>query len=168
MIITATGLHGSGKSHLLQLIASRHSIPYFTKKSALEQLSPEQDWTAWYRREYKELGAYKMTEKILGFCPKVDLFIYDAVHNPKELKALVDYDPDTKLIGVFCQKSIRDSRNGDEDRTLDDKRIGYWHEPITAEEQPCLLSQVEWAFNGCMDEKLLVVCVDAFIQQLNF
>lgn len=168
MIISATGLHGSGKSYLLRCLAKYLNVPYFHKRLTLQGMSPERDSIAWYQKQYNEFGAYRVLKNVLEFLPQYgDIIIFDAVHNPAELKALREYDAQVILVGVFCPDTIRSTRNGNEDPNLDINRITYWHEAVFNSESACLMSEVEWAFNGCMDPEIMDVSISHFNDYIN-
>lgn len=152
MIIGITGLHGAGKTYFCNTIPQNFGFRVFSKKQELEKIykrkTGRDDWQEWYRREYKK-NPRKITEFILLGIRKNENVLYDAVHSPVEWNIIKDNFPNAELVEIVTPELIRRQRITPLDLEKDKKRIEYWHS-----DNNCLLSQVNWAFNGAGSKEL--------------
>ena len=75
--------------------------------------------------------------------------MYDAVHSPVEWNIIKDNFPNAELVEIVTPELIRRQRITPLDLEKDKKRIEYWHS-----DNNCLLSQVNWTFNGAGSKEL--------------
>lgn len=157
MIIGLVGYHSSGKSFLSEFVVKTYGWRYVVKRELLRQWSAmggnEQAFTGWYRDLYHRMGSYEIMLHILQLVKysrdSGEVVLLDAIHTPDEWKAVTEVEPESMLASVILPKSLRLVRSSPEDMALDIKRERFWHN-----ENTCLLSQVEWSFNGMANEDL--------------
>jgi hypothetical protein len=154
MIIGLVGLHGCGKSHLSKILEKEFGWINVNKRRLLEEMfsknfssSESQESIDWYRHMYRSYGAPKIMELILEKIPRGTPVILDAIHNPREWSIVKSTFHKSMLAGVFAPHAIRVKRNNPQDALLDIKRMKYWHDHDD-ESSECLMSEVEWVFNG--------------------
>jgi hypothetical protein len=172
-IIGLTGLHGCGKSFLSKIMEDNFGWIHVNKRRYLEKIFDRKfesndslDSIEWYRNLYKTEGVSNLMTIILNNIPDNDIIILDAIHNPME-GGVVKRNIEAKkiLVGVFSPKSIRDSRNSELDAILDLKRVNYWHqESQEYKGTRCLMSEVEWVFNGVSDEENQLLQIQKMVQ----
>ena len=172
MIITLTGLHGSGKSHLSEILKREFGLTYINKRRVLEELfgkhfpTPESvESIQWYRGVYQSIGAGELMWLVLSQIKTDSNVVLDAVHNPIEWTVVKSSGKDALLAGVFAPQEVRDTRNTSLDVVLDRKRIGYWHDSQDSSFQ-CLMTKVDWVFSGVHSEDLQIQECEALFSYL--
>jgi len=172
MIITLTGLHGSGKSHLSGILKREFGWTYVNKRRVLEKLfgkhfpTPESvESIQWYRDVYQSVGAGELMSLVLSQIEADSNVVLDAVHNPIEWTVVKSSGKNVVLAGVFAPQEVRDARNTSLDAVLDRKRIGYWHDSQDSSLQ-CLMTKVDWAFSGVHGEELQIQECEALLSYL--
>ncbi len=152
MLICLTGLHGAGKSYFSELIPLEFGFKIFSKKKELSRIyklkTGKDNWQDWYQKEYSK-DPRRITEFILSGIRNDDNTILDAIHSPIEWDIIKEKFPDACLAEVVTPESIRNQRITTLDMEKDKKRISYWHS-----NNECLLTKVDWTFNGAASKDL--------------
>jgi len=157
MIVGLVGYHSSGKSYLSEFVVKNYGWRHILKRELLREWSTmggnEQAFIDWYRDLYHRMGSYEIMLHLLRLIKysrdSKEVILLDAIHTPDEWKAVTEIEPDSILASVILPKSLRLARSTPEDMELDIKRERFWHNG-----NACLLSQVEWSFNGMANEEL--------------
>ncbi|MFH1315262.1 MAG: hypothetical protein ABIH67_02580 [Candidatus Uhrbacteria bacterium] len=156
------GLHGSGKSHLAKLLANEFDWQVINKLEILEQIFIKHDnddgicLQEWYGNLYRLKGAAQVMHMILDYiCVENKIILFDAIHNFEEWQVVQDLTGNQLLALVVSPTIVTDSRNTPEDIALDLKRVKYWHQADDGA-KVCLISNVEWVFNGAGEQDLLL------------
>jgi len=163
MIIGLTGLHCSGKSFISNILVKILNFKYINKRDFIKNYYIiniierkgdflENRFIEWYREKYKTLGGYKFMQEVFkNFDFSINIII-DAIHNVEEWEFFMNFSNKSILIYVVTPRNVRNNR--DKNKVLLDKnRISSWHSlySITSYSN-CLLSFVEWSFNGALDK----------------
>ena len=150
ILLGITGLHAAGKSYMLQHVPQEFGFKVYNKKEIIadicEQMTGTRDnWGEWYKKEFNS-DPYKMTFRIISRLEGKRV-ILDAVHSHKEWQIIKQLAPNALLMNVTTPQCIRDTREEPDDKIKNIQRIKYWHN-IYGEHMGCLLSEVDWSFNG--------------------
>lgn len=164
MLIGLTGLHGAGKSYFCDTIPPEFGFKVFTKKKELAKVykskTGKDNWEEWYRNEYRK-NPRKITEFIFSGIKTESNVIIDAIHSPIEWQIVKEMFPNAELAEIVTPEKIRLQRTPPLDIEKNKKRIEYWHS-----EGKCLLTEVEWSFNGSGSKELNEQSFKEFIEYI--
>lgn len=163
MLIGITGLHGAGKSYFCDTIPSEFGFKVFSKKKQLQNIyklkTGRDDWKEWYRSEYQK-DPRKITEFMLLWINDKEDFVIDAIHSPVEWGIIKEKFPNAQLAEIVTPKPIRKKRIDKLDMEKDTSRIAHWHD------NGCLLSEVDWTFNGAASKEINEKSFKEFIEYI--
>lgn len=150
IILGITGLHAAGKSYMLQRIPQKFGFTVYNKKEIIADMCEaytgnRENWGEWYKKEFNkepESMTFKILSRLVG-----DKVILDAVHSNREWGIIKQIQPGALLLNVTTPQSVRDLREEPGDKIKNIQRIKYWHS-VYGDTFGCLLSQVDWSFNG--------------------
>jgi len=120
MIITISGLHGTGKSTIAKLIAEKLKIHYYSTGQAFRDLAQEMKMTLEEFTEYVEKNPEidkKLDEKIIEIARKGNVII-DSQLSGHILKSIADF----KIL-LSCPLEIRVKRMAERDDTNYEKKL---------------------------------------------
>ena len=154
-VLGITGLHAAGKSYMLERIPQKFGFTVYNKKEIIADLcehatGSREDWGEWYKKEFNsepESITFKILNRIQG-----DKVIIDAIHSNREWSIIKQIQPGALLLNVTTPQIVRDAREEPGDKIKNIQRIKYWHS-IYGDTFGCLLSQVDWSFNGAASLK---------------
>ena len=149
-ILGITGLHAAGKSYMLQRIPQKFGFTVYNKKEIIADLcehetGSKENWGEWYKKEFNaepESITFKILNRVQG-----DKVILDAIHSNREWNIIKQIQPGALLLNVTTPQCVRDLREEPGDKIKNIQRIKYWHS-VYGDTFGCLLSQVDWSFNG--------------------
>lgn len=87
-------------------------------------------------------------------------FIIDAIHSPVEWRIIKKKFPNAQLAEIVTPKHIREKRIDKLDIEKDASRIVHWHD------SGCLLSEVDWTFNGAASKEINEKSFKEFIEYI--
>lgn len=169
MFIAMTGLHGAGKSYLVEHISKNFDFYVYNKKEIVRNLCEKatgngEIWNKWYNDEYNK-DPILMTNRILNELPLGENIILDAVHSNLEWEIIKSVIPNASLAIVVTPYEIRKERKGTYDIDKgDSSRIGFWHN--NKAESNCLLTSASWTFNGASSIETNLQSFEEFINYL--
>ncbi|MFX1503971.1 MAG: (d)CMP kinase [Promethearchaeota archaeon] len=120
MIITISGLHGTGKSTIGKLIAEKLGIQYFSTGQAFRELAQEMNMTLKEFTEYAEKNPeidIKLDNKIIELAHKANLII-DSQLSGYILKSVANF----KIL-LTCSLEIRVKRMAMRDNTSYEQKL---------------------------------------------
>ncbi|UCD02131.1 MAG: AAA family ATPase [Promethearchaeota archaeon] len=120
MIITISGLHGTGKSTIAKLIAKNLRIQYYSTGQAFRDLAKEMNMTLEEFTEYVEKNPEideKLDEKIIKIAQKGNIVI-DSQLSGYILKPIADF----KIL-LFCPLETRVKRMAERDNTNYEEKL---------------------------------------------
>ena len=170
MFIALTGLHCSGKSYFSSNLPPEFGYTVFRKCDIVETIFEREgtenysDSHKWYNDQFENNPnniTIKIIEEVASFGDNV---ILDAVHSNLEWEIIKTIRPDAKLIEFVTPKSVREKR-WESKYVLDDKdasRINFWHN--SKAQSRCLLTEVDWVFNGCASLNFNNECFREFLE----
>lgn len=166
-LLAITGLHAAGKSFMLERVPKKFGYDVYNKKEVIADIceavtGKREQWSEWYKKEFNENPA-KMTFRILSQI-RSENAILDAVHSHREWKLIKEMYPDALLLSVNTPQIVRDTREEPEDKIKNIQRIKYWHS-VYGDILGCLLSEVDWSFNGAASLKSQT---DSFAELVKF
>lgn len=173
MFIALTGLHCSGKSYFLENFPSSYGFQTFKKKDIVKKLFlydvdkvKFDDSHSWYNYKF-ESNPYEITADIVNEIYKEDNLILDSVHSNLEWEIIKMMVPNAKLIEFVTPKKVREERwvSKYKLKDKDSSRVKYWHNPKGTSK--CLISDVDWVFNGVLSNELNLLCFEEFISFFN-
>ena len=149
-ILGITGLHAAGKSYMLERIPKEFGFKVYNKKEVIADIcemitGDREQWSQWYKKEFNDNPA-KMTFRILSRL-QGDKVILDAVHSHREWQLIKQVSPEALLLNVTTPQLVRDTREDPGDKIKNIQRLKYWHS-VYGDTFGCLLSEVDWSFNG--------------------
>jgi len=120
MILTISGLHGTGKSTIGKLVADKLGIKYYSTGQAFRDLAKEMNLTLEELSEYAEKNPgidEKLDNKIIEIAQKGDIII-DSQLSAYILESIADF----KIL-LTCPLEIRVKRMAQRDKESYDKKL---------------------------------------------
>jgi len=120
MILTISGLHGTGKSTIGKLVADKLGIKYYSTGQAFRDLAKEMNLTLEELSEYAEKNPgidEKLDNKIIEIAQKGDIII-DSQLSAYILESIADF----KIL-LTCPLEIRIKRMAQRDKESYDKKL---------------------------------------------
>lgn len=116
----------------------------------------------------RKIGENKKTQSYcLANIFKEDNLILDAVHSNLEWEIIKMMIPNAELVEFVTPKKVREERRISKYKldAKDSSRIKYWHNPNGVSK--CLISDVDWVFNGVLPNELNLLRFEEFISFSN-
>jgi len=120
MILTISGLHGTGKSTIGKLVAEKLGIKYYSTGQAFRDLAKKMNLTLEEATKYVENNPKidkKLDHKIIEIAQKGDIII-DGQLSAHFLESIADF----KIL-LICPLEIRVERMTERDNTFYDKKL---------------------------------------------